>query len=73
MTKPRIILVGAGGHCRSCIDVIEQDGQFEVLCIVDKAKQDESSAVMGYPLIGTDEDLPALRSECDSALLSRHA
>lgn len=70
MTKPRIILVGAGGHCRSCIDVIEQDGRFEILGVVDKAKQGDSITVLGYPLIGTDEDLPALRRECDHAFVT---
>ncbi len=70
MTKPKIILVGAGGHCRSCIDVIEQEDRFEIMGIVDKAKQDESSAVMGYPLIGTDDDLQVLRKECDNALVT---
>jgi FlaA1/EpsC-like NDP-sugar epimerase len=53
MIKPKIILIGAGGHCRSCIDVIEQQDRFEILGIVDKAGQDEPSGVLGYPLIGT--------------------
>ena len=70
MTKPKIILVGAGGHCRSCIDVIEQEGRFEIFGIVDKVGQNESSAVLGYSLIGTDDDLPALRKECDYALVT---
>ena len=24
--KKEIILIGGGGHCKSCIDVIEQEG-----------------------------------------------
>ena len=47
MTNPKIILVGAGGHCRSCIDVIEQEGRFEILGIVDKAGQGEPNSVLG--------------------------
>lgn len=70
MIKPRIILIGAGGHCRSCIDVIEQDGRFDILGVVDKVRQGESSTMLGYPLIGADEDLPALRGECDYALVT---
>ena len=34
--KPEIILLGGGGHCRSCIDVIEQAGDFNIAGIVDK-------------------------------------
>lgn len=37
MDKPYILLIGAGGHCRSCIDVIEQEGRFSIAGIVDKA------------------------------------
>ena len=34
--KEKIILIGGGGHCRGlCIDVIEQDGRFDIAGIVD--------------------------------------
>ena len=70
MTKPKIVLVGAGGHCRSCIDVIEQDGRFEILGIVDREGSDGSDTVLGYPRVGSDADLPALRKECGHALVT---
>ncbi len=75
MDKPQILLIGAGGHCRSCIDVIEQEGRFTIAGIVDKAgaqsgKQDKfevkvegQADVLGYPIIGTDDDLPELREK----------
>ena len=28
MSKLPILLIGAGGHARACIDVIEQEGRF---------------------------------------------
>ena len=31
----KIILIGGGGHCKSCIDVIEQAGTFQIAGIVD--------------------------------------
>ena len=31
-----IILVGGGGHCRSVIDVIEQEGRYKISGIIDK-------------------------------------
>ena len=33
--KDKIILIGGGGHCKSCIDVIEQEGRFTIAGIVD--------------------------------------
>ena len=35
MQKPEIILVGGGGHCKSCIDVIEAEGRFIIKGIID--------------------------------------
>ena len=35
----KIILVGGGGHCKSCIDVIENGNQFRIIGIIDKIKK----------------------------------
>jgi|TARA_B110000211_G_scaffold228514_1_gene284854 sugar O-acyltransferase (sialic acid O-acetyltransferase NeuD family) len=34
-----IILIGAGGHCKACIDVIEEEKKFKILKIFDKDKK----------------------------------
>ena len=54
-----IILVGGGGHCKSVIDVIEQEGKYQIIGIVDKYCKPGSS-VLGYPVVGNDDDLPKL-------------
>jgi sugar O-acyltransferase (sialic acid O-acetyltransferase NeuD family) len=66
--KPRLILIGGGGHCASCIDVIEQDGRFEIAGIVDANANSDS--LLGYPLLGNDKDLQELRSKYDQALIT---
>ena len=33
--KEPIILIGGGGHCKSCIDVLEQEGRFQIVGIID--------------------------------------
>lgn len=58
----KIILVGGGGHCRSCIDVIEQQGKFRVEGIVDLPGK-LGTEMMGYKFIGTDDDLERLARE----------
>jgi len=35
----KIILVGAGGHCKSCIDVIENENKYKIIGIIDKKKK----------------------------------
>jgi sugar O-acyltransferase (sialic acid O-acetyltransferase NeuD family) len=54
-----IILIGAGGHCRSVIEVIESSKEFTIAGILDK-KELVGSRVLGYEVIGTDDDLPSL-------------
>lgn len=53
----KIYLIGAGGHCCSCIDVIESTGEFQILGIFD-VQEKVGATVLGYPIVGTDEDLP---------------
>ena len=33
--KEEIILIGGGGHCKSCIDIIEQEGIYSIKGIID--------------------------------------
>jgi sugar O-acyltransferase (sialic acid O-acetyltransferase NeuD family) len=51
-----IILIGGGGHCRSVIDVIEQESRYKIAGIIDKVEL-VGSSVLGYPVIGSDTDL----------------
>ena len=70
MIKKEIILIGAGGHCRSCIDVIESDGKFKIAGIVVSSVADSIENVMGYPVLGTDNDLATLRENYKFALIA---
>ena len=35
----KIILIGGGGHCKSCIDVIENGNQYKIVGVNDKKKK----------------------------------
>ncbi|MGC9337715.1 MAG: acetyltransferase [Candidatus Cloacimonadia bacterium] len=59
MNKKNIILIGGGGHCKSCIDVIEQESKYKIAGIVD-LKEKLREKVLGYEIIANDEDLPEL-------------
>jgi sugar O-acyltransferase (sialic acid O-acetyltransferase NeuD family) len=65
----QILLVGAGGHCKSCIDVIEQIGGWQIAGIVDR-KDSGVTQVLGYPIIGCDDDLAELRKQFDYAFVT---
>ena len=65
----KIILIGGGGHCKSVIDVIEQEAKFKILGIVDKNKP-IGYKILGYPIIGNDFDLEKLSKKCSYALIT---
>jgi sugar O-acyltransferase (sialic acid O-acetyltransferase NeuD family) len=50
------VLIGGGGHCKACIDVIEATGEWDVLGILDLPER-AGEQVLGYPVVGTDEEV----------------
>ena len=69
MSGEPIFLVGAGGHARACIDVIEQGGQFVVAGLVGQAHE-VGASIFGYPVLGTDAEIPALCRQYASAVVA---
>lgn len=63
----KIILIGGGGHCRSCIDVIEKEKKFKVLGIVDNKK---NILIKKYKLIGSDKDLDKISKKIKNAIIT---
>lgn len=59
MTKQRLILLGGGGHCKSCIEVIESTERFKIEGIVD-IKEKIGLNVLGYKVIASDNDIADL-------------
>ncbi|RUM63720.1 MAG: acetyltransferase [Sulfurimonas sp.] len=64
-----ILLIGGGGHCVSVIDVIEQEGRFEIGGIIDRPER-IGSIVSGYEIIGSDADLTRLCKHYRHALIT---
>ena len=63
-----IILIGSGGHCKSCIDVIETNNEYKIKGIVDKDKVFKKE-FMGYKIIGDDSKLIQCFGEGDYGLV----
>lgn len=49
-----IILIGAGGHCKSVIDSIENAGEFNIVGILDKDDENKDENVSKYKILGSD-------------------
>ncbi len=67
--KEKIILIGGGGHCKSCIDVIEQGDRYTIDGIIDLPEKQQEH-VLGYPIIGTDADLAELIGSIPNVLIT---
>jgi len=65
----KIILIGGGGHCKSVIDIIEREGRFEIIGIIDKEDK-VGQKILNYEIIGTDEDLEIVRKDIEYAFIT---
>ena len=67
--KPKILLIGGGGHCKSVIDVIEQENRFKIAGIIDK-KELIGTKVLNYEVIACDDDLEELFKTYKNAIVT---
>jgi sugar O-acyltransferase (sialic acid O-acetyltransferase NeuD family) len=69
MSKPSLILIGAGGHSHACIDVLEQHGQYQIAGLVGMPEELHAQH-LGYAVIATDRDLPELAKTYQYAFIT---
>lgn len=63
------MLLGGGGHCRSCMDVIEAEQRFSISGLIQHVS-DSNADVMGYPVLGSDNDLPSILAQHNTAFVT---
>ena len=52
----KLLLIGGGGHCRSVLDSVLSLGLYDEIGVVDSIK----NLNLGIPVVGNDDDIPAL-------------
>jgi sugar O-acyltransferase (sialic acid O-acetyltransferase NeuD family) len=67
--KEKIVLIGGGGHCKSCIDVIEMENKFEIHGIIDLENL-KGKKIYDYEILGSDHELDKISKECNSFLIT---
>jgi len=60
--KEKLLVFGAGGHAKVVIDIIEQQGVYEIAGLLDDDLKHKGGSFFGYSVLGTRADLPALIS-----------
>jgi sugar O-acyltransferase (sialic acid O-acetyltransferase NeuD family) len=64
-----LLLLGGGGHCRSCIDVIETEKSFVIRGVIDW-QAPSARDLLCYPYLGSDDELDALLRHGRDALVT---
>ena len=54
-----IVIIGSSGHAKVIIDIVQQEGKYNVAGLLDRFR-DVGETVLGYPVLGKEEDLPEL-------------
>ena len=69
MNKENIILIGAGGHALSCIDVIEQENKYNIHGLIG-LKDEVGKKISGYDVIATQDELVNLSKDFRYAFIA---
>lgn len=64
-----LLLIGGGGHCRSCIDVIESTQEYEIVGVVERSGG-PTTPILGYPVVGSDEEVGELLTKWTTVLIT---
>ena len=54
-TKEKIVIIGSSGHAKVIIDIIEQEGKFNIIGLIDNSNG-VGEFVLGYKILGEDKD-----------------
>ena len=65
----KLLLIGGGGHCRACIDVIRSTNKYDIIGILDLTAK-VGGNVDGVPIIGTDDDITEYLPNVDQCLIT---
>ncbi len=69
MSSRELLLLGAGGHAESCLDVIEATGAFDVLGLLGTPAE-VGRTVLGHPVVGSDDALASWIEQVPQVLIA---
>ncbi len=62
----KILIIGAGGHSETCINIIDRDKSFEIAAILDSKK---TGNILKYQILGNDNLINKLREDINYAFI----
>ena len=68
MSKSKVLLIGAGGHAVSCIEIIEAEDKNEIIGLIGTPSE-VGKKLLGYEVVGSEKDLADLLSLTSNLIL----
>lgn len=59
MSKSKVLIIGAGGHAKSCIEIIEEEDKKEIVGLIG-TPEEIGKKILGYEVLGSEKDFVAL-------------
>jgi len=59
----RVIGIGAGGHVKILVEVLREAGGYDLVGFTDQRPELRGTRLLGFPILGDDSLLPAIRAE----------
>lgn len=60
--KTNIIIIGASGHAKVIIDIVERQGIYNIIGLIDSYKK-TGDLIFDYKILGSERDIPSLAKE----------
>jgi len=61
-SKKKILIIGASGHAKVIIDIVEREGRYTIFGLIDTYK-DIGGKVFEYEILGTENDISRIVKE----------
>ncbi|WP_372756418.1 NeuD/PglB/VioB family sugar acetyltransferase [Mariniflexile sp.] len=60
----KILIIGASGHAKVVIDIVEKQGEYQIFGLIDSYKQ-KGGKIYDYTILGTEETIPEISNTED--------
>lgn len=67
--RKKVMILGTGGHARSCLDIVEQNNNLELIGFIEQKKSKKKFFFKNYKIVGSEVDLENLKKKTSYIIL----
>lgn len=65
----KILILGTGGHAKSCIDLISKCKDYDLIGLISKNPDEIGKKILNFKIVGSDKDLINLKKKCKNLMI----